>query len=87
MNKKESTPTINEILGNTFYVPAYQRGYRWGEREVKALLDDIWEFANNGNSENDFYCLQPLMLKKRDNGYNVIDGQQTENTASPPPKC
>lgn len=80
MNKKESTPTINEILGNTFYVPAYQRGYRWGEREVKALLDDIWEFANNGNSENDFYCLQPLMLKKRDNGYNVIDGQQRLTT-------
>ena len=80
MDKKEPTQTINEILGNTFYVPAYQRGYRWSEREVKALLDDIWEFANNKNSENDFYCLQPLMLKKRDNGYNVVDGQQRLTT-------
>ena len=35
---------IHDLLGMSFYVPAYQRGYRWGAGQVKALLDDIWFF-------------------------------------------
>ena len=30
-------------LEGTFFVPDYQRGYRWGEDEVRRLLDDIKE--------------------------------------------
>ena len=25
----------------TFFIPSYQKGYRWTEQEVKALLEDI----------------------------------------------
>ena len=27
-----------------FYVPAYQRGYRWSAEQVEQLIDDLIEF-------------------------------------------
>ena len=49
--------------GRTFYVPAYQRGYRWNEEQVKDLLDDLYSFAS-GKNEKQFYCLQPIIVTK-----------------------
>ena len=49
--------------GRTFYIPAYQRGYRWNEEQVKDLLDDLYSFAS-GKNEKQFYCLQPIIVKK-----------------------
>ena len=40
-----ATKTIGELKDLSFYVPSYQRGYRWTEDEVRALLDDINEFS------------------------------------------
>ena len=37
--------SINELLGMKFFIPLYQRGYRWTEQQVKDLLNDIWEFS------------------------------------------
>ena len=39
------TKTIGELKDHRFFVPSYQRGYRWTEHEVTALLDDINEFS------------------------------------------
>lgn len=36
--------SIDKLMGRTFFVPGYQRGYRWGRQEVEALLNDLWEF-------------------------------------------
>lgn len=48
-----------------FNVPSLQRTYRWGEKEITLLLNDLYEFYNtNKDSTNDFYPLQPLILKK-----------------------
>lgn len=72
---------IKELLNEQFYIPAYQRGYRWTEQEVSDLLDDIYEF-NIGTPENSIkYCLQPLIVKRRDDGgFEVVDGQQRLTT-------
>ena len=56
---------IQELLGMNFYIPKYQRGYRWTPRQVKDLLDDIWEFLKREPSESEFYCLQPLVVKEK----------------------
>ena len=32
-----------------FTIPSYQRGYRWGEREVEQLLNDVFCHANEQN--------------------------------------
>ena len=73
--------SINKLLGENFYIPAYQRGYRWKEQQVKALLNDIWEFRENPpkheeGKEKPFYCLQPIVVKKKEaeNLWEVIDG-------------
>jgi len=38
--------SINSLLEMSFLIPTYQRGYRWSERQVVELLEDIFEFCN-----------------------------------------
>jgi hypothetical protein len=56
-----------------------RQGYRWDINEVKDLLEDLTEFEKNAERE-DFYCLQPLVIKKENHYYRVIDGQQRLTT-------
>lgn len=67
------TKLVSDITG-TFYVPSYQRGYRWGEDEVLRLLNDIYA---NGKKN---YCLQPVVVRKKGDAYELIDGQQRLTT-------
>lgn len=70
------TKSVSEISGN-FFVPAYQRGYRWG-KEATRLLEDIMEIDEKSDYR---YCLQPIVVKKRSDGsYELIDGQQRLTT-------
>ncbi|HAS6210936.1 TPA: DUF262 domain-containing protein [Vibrio vulnificus] len=72
---------IYELLGESFYIPAYQRGYRWGPIQVKELLDDIWEFSQLGDGNNSaFYCLQPVVVVGGEGCWQVVDGQQRLTT-------
>ncbi len=74
---------INDLLKESFYVPSYQRGYRWTERQVEDLLKDVWEFqaSSEGTEKASFYCLQPIVVKKRPNGeWELVDGQQRLTT-------
>jgi len=88
--------SVNELLGMKFYIPSYQRGYRWTEQQVKDLLNDINEFKpekNKDTNEETWYCLQPLVVRRMDENdsrlekendridwYEVIDGQQRLTT-------
>lgn len=76
--------SIGELLGKNFFIPAYQRGYRWTGQQVKDLLDDIDEFRANSNG-NGFYCLQPLVVKKSivDNEKFITDFQNLGKTEKP----
>lgn len=67
-----STKLVGDISGE-FFVPSYQRGYRWDE-EVERLLDDIYANGQKG------YCLQPIVVKKDGSRYILIDGQQRLTT-------
>ena len=73
--------SVYELLNEDFFIPAYQRGYRWGESQVKALLNDIWEFARTPlEKQSAFYCLQPVVVVRGDNHWQVVDGQQRLTT-------
>jgi hypothetical protein len=61
-------------ISEKFYVPAYQRGYRWGADEVGQLLDDIWE------SRDQRYYLQPVVVKCHGDEWELVDGQQRLTT-------
>ena len=82
--------SIYELLNNedgkseSFFIPFYQRGYRWSEQKVEELLEDSWEFASKKKKDEDeFYCLQPIVVKKNKEDiskWDVIDGQQRLTT-------
>jgi len=77
--------TINELQAFDFYIPSYQRGYRWSQNEVEDLLNDISEFVprsvDDESDEKTWYCLQPIVIKKKENNqFEVIDGQQRLTT-------
>ncbi len=64
-----------------YFIPAYQRGYRWSPTQVRQLLEDLREFTLRNPPPEEFYCLQPLVLLARGNGaYEVVDGQQRLTT-------
>lgn len=68
----------NQGITGEFFIPAYQRGYRWTQDEVHKLLDDLAESAREGKKR---YSLQPIVVKKRPNGkWELIDGQQRLTT-------
>lgn len=81
---------IGELLDYKFFIPSYQRGYRWSERQIEDLLEDINAFIPTQIEKTDkktWYCLQPVVVKECDERtkiendlqgtwYEIIDGQQ-----------
>ena len=65
---------IKDFQNFHFWVKNYQRGYKWTREEVRQLLDDIYEFKPQ--NENEFYCLQPIVIKEDSGKKELIDGQQ-----------
>ena len=61
-------------ISEKFFVGAYQRGNRWGAGEVRQLLDDIWE------SRDRRYYLQPVVVKRHGDEWELVDGQQRLTT-------
>ncbi len=82
MSKNISLKSIVDFENNNinFYIPSYQRGYRWKSRQVSQLIDDIDAFTPTESSP--FYFLQALAVTKdiENNRVNVVDGQQRLTT-------
>ena len=55
---------IPDLCNKNFFIPEYQRGYRWGDVQIRQLLEDIYSFIYNKNASGNFYCLQPVVVKK-----------------------
>ena len=80
--------SVAELLDGQhhFYIPSYQRGYRWESKQVLDLLNDLAKYARE--EYDNLYCLQPLVVKPRTwekdgqtvVGWEVIDGQQRLTT-------
>ena len=49
-------------MGKNFFIPDYQRGYRWTKRQIFQMLSDIDLFRKYGKGA--FYCLQPVIVKE-----------------------
>ena len=67
---------VSDLFGYDFFVPSYQRGYRWTSVQVRELLEDLYDFAEEKHSDDSYYCLQPVIVKQRDDKWELIDGQQ-----------
>ena len=66
MSDKTELKSVRDIFGMNFYIPKYQRGYRWTKQQVIDLLNDIKEFMERKPGDEEIYCLQPLVVKKKD---------------------
>ncbi|MCQ2593033.1 MAG: DUF262 domain-containing protein [Treponema sp.] len=89
MSKRFECRSVNTFKGYNFYIPDYQRGYRWTsgkkESEVQYLLSDLAEYfgLKEGleRTKTPFYCMQPLVVhQKSENNWEVLDGQQRLTT-------
>lgn len=91
-NNRVELRAVHTLLGKRYYIPSYQRGYRWTTKQVTQLLDDLLEFERN-KRKGEFYCLQPIVVVPLQGGqrpqqwqdgeesvYEVIDGQQRLTT-------
>jgi uncharacterized protein with ParB-like and HNH nuclease domain len=73
--------SVDQLLNESFFVPAYQRGYRWTTWEVTELLNDVFTFIKEKRkSKGEFYCLQPVVVARREKHWELIDGQQRLTT-------
>lgn len=75
-----TTKSVADLKDYTFFIPSYQRGYRWGKTEIETLVKDLYSIR-----QDEDFCLQPIIVKQRinpitqeeiDNEYELIDGQQ-----------
>ena len=71
----ELTERLVGEIGGHFFIPDYQRGYRWGASDVEHLLDDVAESAGQN------YYLQPVVVKRiSTDRWELVDGQQRLTT-------
>ena len=91
MNEETAVRSLEHALKKKhFVVKSYQRGYRWTEKQVRELCEDIASFAEKRkkpgeNSASDkgmggIYFLQPLIVRRDGENWELIDGQQRLTT-------
>jgi hypothetical protein len=72
---------VNDVLGENLNIPYYQRPYRWQEKNVLQLLEDIYSSWKQVKSA---YRIGSVILyqddKDTENKLQIIDGQQRITT-------
>lgn len=77
---KQEIKRLSELvkIGNLI-IPNYQRPYKWKEKNVIQLLEDIFEFVILRNKN---YRIGNIIVHSEDEIYNVVDGLQRLTTIS-----
>ncbi len=77
-----SSKSIRDLMNleSPFFIPLYQRGYRWTDIQVTELLEDLKEFMLQKQSRDEVYWLQPVIIKDQHDKWELIDGQQRLTT-------
>lgn len=79
MNKITLKDLSNEKWN--FIIPNYQRGYKWSEKNINTLLDDINSIGENNEKEHCLHNLTVIKYEENNTKYiEVIDGQQRLTT-------
>ncbi|MFV0212666.1 DUF262 domain-containing protein [Empedobacter falsenii] len=72
INLNTKIVTVKELLTfENLKLPIYQRPYKWQERHVQQLIEDINQFKTKTA-----YRLGTLVIHKDGNDFNIVDGQQ-----------
>lgn len=65
--------TIFSDVSISYVIPLYQRAFAWEDKEIVQLIDDINDFNNKDGSS---YYLGSVIVSRKEDQYEVIDGQQ-----------
>lgn len=64
---------ISALKGKNFFIPDYQRGYKWEKEQVSDLLNDIDDFMNaDPELVGETYCIQPLVVGYADDEATLL---------------
>ena len=66
---------ITDISGCDFFIPSYQRGYKWRPKDVEYLIEDFNDYQGVKS-----YYMQPLVVARKEGKIIVVDGQQRLTT-------
>lgn len=81
MEKKPTQEVVklNKLLEVKLIIPIYQRPYKWTEKNIIQLLEDIFEYIIVKNKD---YRIGNIILHSENETNNVVDGQQRLITIS-----
>lgn len=65
--------SVADLPFDRFFIPPYQRPYKWGVKNVNQLITDVLAFCEKGTNE---YRLGTLVLHEQLGKLNIVDGQQ-----------
>lgn len=84
MEVQNLNKSLEEIFQSKYIVPLYQRNYAWEEEEISQLLQDLYENfkKSKSNTELNYFIGSLIVLKRKDEFFEVIDGQQRLTTLS-----
>jgi len=72
---------VENLLAKNLYIPNYQRPYKWTDKNIADLLDDIDNSLTDAKRYAHFkYRIGTIILHKDSDKmpekYNIVDGQQ-----------
>jgi len=71
LDPRTSIITVKELLKKESQIPVYQRPYKWNEKNVNQLIDDILLHKDKSS-----YRLGTLVIHDERGKLNIVDGQQ-----------
>ena len=64
--------SVYELLQDSqLFIPLYQRPYKWTEKNVRSLIDDVIRFKDKSA-----YRLGAIVIHREKDKHNIVDGQQ-----------
>ena len=74
--------TMNTFLGNTYYIPNYQREYSWEDAELSDFWDDLNTTKESSDSADHFFGQIVIHNDESSKKKYIIDGQQRTITST-----
>jgi hypothetical protein len=76
---KQESIKLSELITQNLTIPIYQRPYKWTEKNIIALLNDVFEYVMVKNKD---YRIGSIILHEEGGNKNIVDGQQRLTTIS-----
>jgi Uncharacterized conserved protein len=73
-----SIKKIAEVLSQNLEIPAFQRPYCWDDRNVRQLLQDVYDSWKSGKQS--YRIGSTILFMDTDNSLQIVDGQQRITT-------